>query len=103
MKQWKLIKKNNIHFQYKKDKSESPLFFQATPVQAQPRCGNEKPDLATGGPPGQAGGGGAYWARKGDLKDCERDEASNGDSDDTNPYYNVECGDEDEINHNLNR
>ena len=51
-------------------------------MQAQPRCGNEKPDLATGGPPGQARGGGAYWARKGG-KDCERDS----DSDDTNPYY----------------
>ena len=66
-------------------------------MQAQPRCGNEKPDLATGGPPGQAGGGGAHWARKGG-KDCERDS----DSDDTNPYY-VDCGDEDEINHYLNR
>ena len=70
-------------------------------MQAQPGCGNEKPDLATGGPPGQAGGGGAHWARKGDLKDCDRDEASNGDNDDTKQYY-VDCGDEDEINVFLN-
>ena len=31
-----------------------------------------------------------------------KDNASNGDSDYTNPYY-VDCGDEDEINHYLNR
>ena len=34
-------------------------------------------------------------------KDCDRDEASNGDSDDTKPYY-VDCGDEDEISLYLN-
>ena len=43
----------------------NPL-FQASPLQAQPRGSNEKSDLATGRPPGQAHWGGPHWPGKGE-------------------------------------
>ena len=45
----------------------NPL-LQASPLQAQPRCSNEKSDLATGRPPGPAHWGGPHWPGKGEKE-----------------------------------
>ena len=62
------VKLINLSEEKKKEKKivfTNPL-FQAAPLQAQPRGSNEKSDLATGRPPGQAHWGGPHWPGKGE-------------------------------------